>query len=275
VIVDQPEDPEVTGSLEQQSSPIVAALTSLQKNRERERSNQPDVADGNANAAHQEDHEMLDAPAPQNEKAKALPRDLDSSSPALTSVSSSTTPGGDIILDADTATESHVLEIPESLEAKRKEIAAIFDTSELDSFLLKQAEPESELQPTPQELAQTQIWGHINPSVIWPKEQSEEWLAEKRQEIDARGGRKANYGKLLTTQVRKERAEKGWNIHQNSEAVSDAKMAETARHMEELFGIKGIDDLIPGVRNGQLVMMEKPVDENGRKKRKIKAYPVL
>lgn len=280
--VDLPEDLEVAENLEQQLSPIIATVTSIQE-REREISNLP-KAYGNTHAAHQEDEEMLDAPAvatveevslPQNGKATAPAQALDLLSQALASVSSSTTPGTDILFDVDRATELLVPQVPQSLEAQRQQKAATFDTSELDSFLIKQAEPESDLQPTPQELAETQIWGHINPYKVWPKETSEGWLAEKRQEIDARGGRKANYGKLLTAQVRKERMEKGWHIHQNSEAVPDEKMKETARRMEELFGIKGIDELIPGVRNGRLVMMEKPVDENGRKRRKVKVYPVL
>ena len=280
--VNLPEDLEVAENLEQQLSPIIAAATSIQE-REREISNQPGAC-GNTHAAHQEDEEMLDAPTvatveevspPQNGKAAAPAQNLDSPSQEPALVSSATNPGTDILFDVDMATEWLVTQVPQSLEAERQQKAATFDTSELDSFLMKQVEPESDFQPTPHELAETQIWGHINPNKVWPKETSEEWLAEKRQEIDARGGRKANYGKLLTAQVRKERMEKGWHIHQNSEAVPDEKIKETAKRMEELFGIKGIDELIPGVRNGRLVMMEKSAEENGRKKRKVKVYPVL
>jgi hypothetical protein len=152
-----------------------------------------------------------------------------------------------------------------------------FNIAELDFYLAAQAEQESGFQTTTQELLKTQIWGHIDPRVVWAEEKDEEWLAEKRCEIDARGGKKANYGKLLTTQVRKEREQKGWQIHQNSEALSGHIVAETARHMEELFGIKGMDDLIPGVRDGQLVMTEKSVDiEAAKRKRKaaLKYYVV-
>lgn len=197
-----------------------------------------------------------------------------SPSPALTSTSSPYTSAEDMTLDAD-ATTNALEELP--LEALRMHKAVTFDTSELDFFLTKQAEPESDAQPTPQELAETQIWGHIDPRKVWPKEMSEEELAEKRREIDARGGRKANHGKLLTAQVRKERMEKGWHIHQTSEATPDHIISEAARTMEELFGFRGIDDLIPGLRDGQLVMMEKPVDDTGKKKRKsaLKYYPVL
>lgn len=241
---------------------------------------QPGSMDEDMVAADHKDEEMLDVAAIATVNETLLLPNAPASqqvlfpliSPALASISSSTTPDEDVILDADVTSEDL------DLETKRRQRAATFDTSELDSFLAKQAEPESEIQSTPQELAETQIWGHINPTVVWPKETLEEWYDEKRREIDARGGRKANFGKLLTAQVRKERADKKWHIHQNSAAVKGEIMAETARHMEELFGIK-VDDLVPGVRNGQLVMIEKPMDENGngRKKRKtaLKVYPVL
>lgn len=247
---------------------------------------QPSSMDEGMMEADQQDEEMLDVLAIATANRKLLLPNAPASQQVLfpptslapTSISSSTTPAEDNILDADAISEALDLEIPQSLETKRRQKAATFDTSELDSFLAKQAEPESEIQPTPQELAKTQIWGHINPTVIWPKETSEEWYDEKRREIEARGGRKANFGKLLTAQVRKERVDNKWHIHQNSNAVERDVMAETARHMEELFGIK-VDDLVPGVRNGQLVMIEKPMDENGngRKKKKAasKVYPVL
>ena len=280
--VDQPEGFETTENLEQQLSPVIAAITAIQEKKQNI-SNQAG-ADGNFNAAHQEDKEMRDAPTVatvehvsllQNRAAAAPVPYLGSPPEALASVSWPTTLGADLIFDAHVTTELLVPQVTQSLEARRKHKAANFDSSELDTFLMKQAEPESNFQPTPQDLVETQIWGHINPTKLWPRVTSEEWLNEKRREIDGRGGRKANYGKLLTDQVRKERMEKGWHIHQNSEPVPDEKMKETTRHMEDLFGIKGIDDLIPGVMNGQLVMMEKPMDENGKKKRKAKVYPVL
>jgi hypothetical protein len=157
---------------------------------------------------------------------------------------------------------------PDSIEAKRRQKAAAYDPSVLDSFLKKQRDADPDVQPSAQELAKTQIWGHIDPRVVWPKEYSAEWLAEKRCEIDARGGKKAHFGKLLTAQVRKERKDKGWDIHQTKEIVYNERTEENKRHLEELLGLKGIDEFEPGVRNGQLVMIEKMVDENGKRKRK-------
>lgn len=51
-------------------------------------------------------------------------------------------------------------------------------------------------QPTSDELLKNQKWGHIDPTKNWPQEYSAEWLEEKRREIEARSGRKANYKKL-------------------------------------------------------------------------------
>jgi hypothetical protein len=98
--------------------------------------------------------------------------------------------------------------LPWPLEAQRRKRAGSLDTNELDAFLQKQAARFESHPPTEQELLKIQIWGHIRPHVVWPKKHSEEWRAEKIKEIEARVGRKANLGKLLTSQVRKERNER-------------------------------------------------------------------
>jgi hypothetical protein len=169
-----------------------------------------------------------------------------------------------------------------SIEAIRAQRAANFDTSELDSFLFKQAQPKSEEQPTAKELLSTQIWGHIDPRVAWPKKMTPQEIQEKIKEIEARGGKKANFGKILTAQVRKERADKGWHIHQTSERRSEAECNEMDRRMEELFGREGIANCVPGIRNGRLVMIEQleqeePLTGAARRKRKRepKIYPVI
>ena len=195
----------------------------------------------------------------------------DIESAARTLVSRSATP------DENTATENPSPEenapLPWSLEAQRQQRAEAFDTSDLDSWLKKQSLATDD-QPTPQELLKTQIWGHIDPQTAWPKEHSAEWLSEKRKEIDARGGRKANFGKLLTAQVIKERKERGWGIHQNKDVVDDENSDVSVKALRELFGIKDIDDLEPGLRNGQLVMVEKAVDQEGKKKKEPAVYVV-
>lgn len=253
----EPEVSSATDRIEPEQSPLMTALDFIQEQRCDNEYVQRDLPGGDMRAA-DGDIEMPDLPptTPVNEPRETDAQPQRSLSPALTLGTSSTTPAKDMTLEANTT--------------------ATFDETELDFFLKKQSEPDSEFQPTPQELANTQIWGHMDPREVWPQKRSEEWYAEKRREIDARGGRKANYGTILTSQGRKERAEKGWHIHQNSEAVPANIMAKTARHMEELFGAKGIDDLLPCVRNGQLAMSEKAFDDGGRRKRKgtVKVYPV-
>ena len=171
---------------------------------------------------------------------------------------------------------------PNSIEAIRAQRAANFDTTELDSFLVKQAQPESDEQPTSKELLNSQVWGHIDPRVAWPKKMTPEQIQEKIKEIEARGGKKANFGKILTAQVRKERADKGWNIHQTSERRSEEECKEMDRRLDELFGTEGLGNCVPGIRDGRLVMIEQlepeePQTGPGRrkKKREPKIYPVM
>ncbi|TAQ91509.1 hypothetical protein B7494_g228 [Chlorociboria aeruginascens] len=151
------------------------------------------------------------------------------------------------------------------LETMRPQKAAEFDQSTLDSFLASQArEPDSN---------PSQLWGHVDPRGLWFEEHTPEWLEAKKAEIQSRGGRKTNFGKHLTAQVIKERRERGWGIHQSREALDDGE--EAARPIKDLFDIK-LSDMEPGLSDGQLVMKEKSVDENGKKRKKnaIKAFPV-
>jgi len=203
-----------------------------------------------------------------------VPTPLRPGSPARTSVSSSTTPREEVILGDSNSEEISSTTLLEPLEAKRQQRAEAYDSSALDSWLKTQSLPEPEYPPTSEELAKTQMWGHIDPRIKWPKDHSERWLTEKRKEIEARGGRKASFGRLLTAQVVKERRERGWGIHQNKDVVEDERSVEGARVLEELFGVRGIDNFEPGVRDGQLIMMERAVRENGKKKRKPRIYAV-
>ncbi|RDL37843.1 uncharacterized protein BP5553_05276 [Venustampulla echinocandica] len=145
---------------------------------------------------------------------------------------------------------------PMSLEAKRLARARDFDSSELDSWLNKQ-QPKTDYPRSPKELLASQIWGNIDPRVVWSEERSPEWLAAKRAEIEARPKRKANFGKLLTEQIKDDRRAKGWSVHQEKEIVNDDQTVEMNKRLEELTGIKVIG-AVPelGIRNGHLFMVE-------------------
>lgn len=117
---------------------------------------------------------------------------------------------------------------PHTIEYRRQLRSLTYDPSILDQFLTQQTafqakakiKKEQNLMPQPDIAANTQIWGSIDPRIVWPRELSEEWYEAKRKEIDARCGRKANFGILLTQQVRKERKERGWLPNQNKEFAS-------------------------------------------------------
>lgn len=81
---------------------------------------------------------------------------------------------------------------PNSLEEQGQQRPELFNPSELDFFLEQQSRSS---QPTHGELLKHQNWGHVDPRKVWPQHRSAEWLEAKRKEIEARSGRKANYGK--------------------------------------------------------------------------------
>ncbi|KAK8906065.1 hypothetical protein QC760_005961 [Botrytis cinerea] len=119
---------------------------------------------------------------------------------------------------------------PNTVEYQRQLRCLTYDPSVLDRYLDLQkesqaraeVEKEQNIMPQSDNAAKTQIWGNIDPRVVWPKEQSESWYEAKRKEIDARGGKKANFGILLTAQVRKERADRSWHLNQNKDYVPKA-----------------------------------------------------
>ena len=282
-----PKDAASTSVSKAYRSPYAAALPSIEERTRKKRSPvQLNPRSGDVpTISSSEDREMPDV---DGLSINNTPKETSAPIATVTSVSqqqasSMTTTLASATISEDTDTdmnrapeESGPEPHPDSVEAKRRRKAAAYDSSVLDSFLAKQRNADPDVQPTAQELFKTQIWGHIDPRVVWPKEQSAEWLEEKRREIDARGGKKANFGKLLTAQVRKERRDNGWGIHQRKDIVHTERTDEHKKHLEELLGIKDLDEFEPGVRDGQLVMIEKMVDQNGKRKRKgaPRIYPV-
>lgn len=162
---------------------------------------------------------------------------------------------------------------PDSIEAIRRAKAHRFDESVLDKFLAPPIQTNRTPQPNTFDIINGQRWGHIDPRQAWPAD-NVDWLAEKQKEIEARPKRKANFGKVLTVQNIRERREHGWQVHQNKELPP--RDYKGYGHVEELFAIKGIEELEPSVRNGVLVMAEKVIDESGkrRKKNSVKVFPV-
>lgn len=152
---------------------------------------------------------------------------------------------------------------PQSLAARNQ--PETYDPTELDSYLKKQPSPQRE--PTEQELLDSQLWGHIDPRVVWPEEHSEDWYDTKRAEIAARPSRKQRFGK-----VRKMDDEK---------VYSGYDLGEMERFAREFGRIENSMDFEAEVRDGVLVMVERnnTIDvvtevERKKKKRDLKVYRV-
>ncbi|TGO08740.1 hypothetical protein BTUL_0194g00200 [Botrytis tulipae] len=159
---------------------------------------------------------------------------------------------------------------PNTIEYQRQLRCLTYDPSVLDHYLDLQkksqaraeVEKEQNIMPRSDNAAETQIWGNIDPRVVWPKEQTESWYEAKRKEIDARGGKKANFGILLTAQVRKERADRGWHLNQNKEYVPKAD-----RKGGSIFVGDGDsrDDIELATRGGELGVLLSVTGRDGKK----------
>lgn len=90
---------------------------------------------------------------------------------------------------------------PPPLEKQRQLLKETHDVSALDRFVYGQ---EGSSQPPPGVRATAEyepskrenvFYGHIDPRTHWIRPRSDEWYERKEEEIKARGGRKANFGK--------------------------------------------------------------------------------
>ncbi|TEY60251.1 hypothetical protein BOTCAL_0183g00190 [Botryotinia calthae] len=159
---------------------------------------------------------------------------------------------------------------PNTIEYQRQLRCLTYDPSVLDHYLDLQKESqarvefekEQNIMPQSDSAAKTQIWGNIDPRVVWPKEQSESWYEAKRKEIDARGGKKANYGILLTAQVRKERADRGWHLNQNKYYVPKADRKGGSIFVGD---DDSRDDIELAIRDGKLGVLVPVTGRDGKK----------
>lgn len=157
-----------------------------------------------------------------------------------------------------------------------------YDENTLD-FYLEQQRDRDDSEPPTRAVVESQQWGYIDPKVVWPEEPfTEDQAAAKREEIEARGGRKAAMGKLFTAQNLREKADNGWGIHQWGDKKNDDATKEVVKRLEDLFNVEDFANLVPGTRNGRLVMVERDASQEeelrgpGRRKKKNgpKVYPV-
>lgn len=87
------------------------------------------------------------------------------------------------------------------LEKQRRRLAETLDSSALDSFIYGQeasSEPPLGVEKPPEQQTkkrQDVYYGNIDPRIHWTRPHTDEWYRMKGEEIKARGGRKANFGK--------------------------------------------------------------------------------
>jgi hypothetical protein len=143
------------------------------------------------------------------------------------------------------------------LQAKHKPDAGVYDESFLDSFLY--AEPVTKIS-TLTEIADKMHWTHLSPRHKWPEVRDEGWLERKQAEVKARGGRKAQFGKVITAEIFKERREKGWEKHQNKPlSVSN-----------RFFDPPGMPEKVePILVNGKLAMADATPEAKGLESRRL------
>ena len=232
------------------------------------------------------DNEMLDAVAP----ARLSPnRHLFPQPPSPLSHSSSHSSSpkvpsfDDDIEQVDTPTGIEPdLTSESSRESASLETSTEFDETELDSYLQKQSQRDPFHEPSPSELSETQRWEIVDPRVSWPRKLSAAQKEQKIREIEARGGRKKNFGKILHPQIVQERSENGWDIHQSREKRDDQETTELTRGLAELFGVPmGIlGNCVPKSIDGRLVMQEREREPEprrpGRQKKEVRlgVFPV-
>jgi hypothetical protein len=147
---------------------------------------------------------------------------------------------------------------PFFMQAKQKERVNAYDETILDSFLY--AKPVMK-KPVPlSEIADKMYWTHLSPRNKWPEVRDECWLERKQAQIQARGSRKAQFGKVITSEILRERLEKGWEKHQNK------PLSES----DPFFDPPGMPEVIePILVNGKLAMADATLDAKGRKPRRV------
>jgi len=138
------------------------------------------------------------------------------------------------------------------LERKRQGRIARFDEEALDAIL---AAPPQLLNGIS---FAGRTWSHLNN----PKAclQDKDFLARKRKEISARGGRKEQYGKILSKGIIRGRKRLGWHPNQTK--------PDAGSNIDNVWDF-GVVEVEPAVHNGELVMADATRTAYGRKQRAV------
>ncbi|GKT49008.1 uncharacterized protein ColSpa_09189 [Colletotrichum spaethianum] len=127
-------------------------------------------------------------------------------------------------------------------EERRLQLCAAFDSAKFDAMIYGQAEatspPEGVLLPSAlikkmtnvqsSGEARGQLYMKIDPRIHWPHNRSDQWYKRKMDEIKARGGRKANFGKAAQ-RMRQQRLEEERRDEQEKLAIEQGLPAPTSK----------------------------------------------
>jgi len=136
------------------------------------------------------------------------------------------------------------------LERKRQERIARFDEEALDAILAAPPESLSDVSFA------GRTWSHLNN----PKPYLQDKEINARGGWKKQGGRKEQYGKILSKGIIRERKRLGWHPNQTK--------PDTGSNIDNVWDF-GVVEVEPAVHNGELVMADATRTAYGRKQRAV------
>ena len=150
---------------------------------------------------------------------------------------------------------------PLTFEARNRANASNYDESVLDSYFYHGRKPP----PGPHGLGKIMFLSNCTRShVVKQVVQDQEWYDHKQAEIKARGGRKGQWGKIITKEMFEERLANGWNKYQNK-PISE-KEQKNGDALLRFFGFP--ENMQPVLHDGKMAMADSAFFAGGRTPKK-------
>jgi hypothetical protein len=146
-----------------------------------------------------------------------------------------------------------------TFEARNRANANNYDESILDSYLYNGRKPSFGPGDIAGKLSQFRDDEHSR--IVQNSIQDKEWYGRKQAEIKARGGRKGQWGRVISKEIFEERLAKGWDKHQNKPVSEEEKKNGDA--LLEFFGLP--IKMHPVLYDGKLAMADSSLYADGRK----------
>lgn len=164
---------------------------------------------------------------------------------------------------------------PWSLEAKRRAKARNYDPGDLDGILGLNS-LESTESTNIERIVKQDFFRNFDPRIKYKEDKYDlAWLERKKEEIVKRGGRKGQYGKILTPEMIRERLANGWHKYQTMPYPKKQTTKDDIRFLRDFWDLP--EELEPIVHKGKLYMADATENNaRGRKKRNAarKMWPV-